>query len=120
MAVTKADLEQAKKVAEVDLSEWIDGEDSKGYVCALSAANGLAIAKAAEEAAEDTELSHAVTVRWAILSFCDDKGKLVFEDDDSAAQFFGDRPWTMIEAICEAAMKVNGAGEDGQQETAKN
>lgn len=120
MNVTKADLEKAKKVEEVDLSEWIDGEGATGHVCAISTANSLALAKASEEAGDDVSKGHALTVRWAILCFCDEAGKLIFDDDESAVAFFADRPSKMVEAICEAAARINGASEEGQEDVAKN
>ncbi len=104
MSVTKADLEQAKKVAEVDLSEWIAGENT-GHVCAISAGDVL---KLPDD--EDGKSNEAVYA-WVIHCFCDETGALLFEDNDDSRAFFGDRPFGMVQAICEAAMKVNGIGE---------
>lgn len=114
MSATKADLERAKKVAEVDLSEWIDGENSKGYVCAISAGDVL---KLPDE--EDNKSNEAVYA-WVISCFCGEGGELIFDGDDEARTFLAGRPFGMVQAICEKAMEVNGISEDGQQETEKN
>jgi hypothetical protein len=116
MSVTKADLERAKKVAPVDLSEWMEGDSTDGYVCNLSTANTL---KLPVEEGDDVSEEEAI-YRWIIFSFCDAEGALIFEDNDESRQFLGDRPQSMNQAICEAAMTVNGVGRKGQQATAKN
>lgn len=111
MSVTKADLERAKKVEPVDLSEWITGENGTGYVCAISAGNVL---KLPEEGEKETLFA------WVVNCFCEEDGTLFFKDDADARDFLGKRPFGMVQAICEKAMCVNGLGEAAQQATAKN
>ena len=112
MSVTKTDLARAKKVAAVDLSEWIDGEDATGYVCAISAGKALRL--------PDEGKDNAAVYAWVIHCFCAADGTLIFDDDDDSRAFFSDRPFGMIQAICEAAMTVNGIGKEGQKDTEKN
>jgi len=114
MSSTKADLERAKKIGEVDLSEWIDGDGSTGHVCAISAADVLKLPD--DEEGKSNEAVYA----WVIHCFCDEVGVLLFEDNEDSRVFFGDRPFRMVQAICEAAMKVNCIGDEGQQNAAKN
>ena len=120
MSTTKADLEGAKKVAEVDLSEWIDGDGGKGYVCAIRANLLLTLGESTDGEAEGLASERAATYAWVIHCFCDSRGKLIFDDSEAALVFLGDRPFKMLQAICEAAMTLNGVGEKGQAETAKN
>ena len=113
MPLTKADLKKAKLVAKVDLSKWLE-KGSTGYVCAMSAANALRLSDG-----DDAKGNESV-YDWVLLCFCDEQGKLMFDDEAEARTAFGEMPFKMLEHICEAAMKVNGMSEDGQQDTAKN
>jgi hypothetical protein len=114
MSVTKADLERAKKVAPVDLSEWMEGDSQNGvgYVCAISSGRVLKLPGGDDE--------EATIYAWVINCFCDSDGTLLFPDNEESRSFFADRPFGMVNAICQAAMSVNGIGEEGQQATAKN
>lgn len=120
MSTTKTDLERAKKVAEVDLSEWIDGDGSKGYVCAIRANLLLTLGESTDGEAEGLASERAATYAWVIHCFCDTDGVLVFENNEDTLTFLGARPFKMLQEICEAAMTLNGVGEKGQAETAKN
>ena len=118
--MTRADLERAKNVAEVDLSEWIDGEDATGYVCAISAANVIRLDAFGGDDDGDITKERDATYAWVVSCFCDSSGSLILHGDKETLEWLGDRPFKMLQAICEAAATINGASKKGQEETAKN
>ncbi len=122
MSATKADLERARYVEPVDISKWMPGKT--GYVCDISAGNVLNLpgendSKAGDDGG-DAASEHDALYQWVVLCFCNEHGQLVFEDNKESRTFLADRPFGMVKAISDAAMKVQGIGEEGQQATAKN
>ncbi len=120
MTVTKADLENAKKIVDVDLSEWMSGDNGLAHVRAVSAEDGMAISALAQKTKEDSAGQNRIRLRWVIVSLCDDKGELLFDDSLESESFLAKRPSRMLDIICEAAMRVNGVGEDAKEDAIKN
>lgn len=120
MSVTKTDLERAKKVEAVDLSGWIDGENSTGHVCSIRGKLLLDLAASTEGEEDGLAAERAATYSWVVNCFCDADGILLLAADEDTLDWLGDRPFKMLQVICEAAMKLNGAGKEGQEGVAKN
>ena len=99
MSVTKADLERAKKIEPVDLSEWFDGGQSTAHVCSIRGKLLLDLAASTEGEEDSLAAERAATYAWVIHCFCDDAGELLLADDEDARTWLGERPFKMLQVI---------------------
>ena len=103
MDIAFAELKNRKlRVQSVDVAEWFS-PDAKMYVRELSAAEAM---KAAQAEGDDLEQQ----LEWFAMCLCDKQGTPMVPDGESIDQ--SSMPAGLFRAIVEAAIELNGMGED--------
>ena len=66
-----------------------------------------------ESANEEADFNATIRPRWVAMTACDEQGDLLFDDGDIEA--IGQMPLSIVNAIFDAALRINGLGKEAQK-----